>query len=458
MLQVFSVITFVGIIFLGVLAGRKIKNIRDWALGGRTLGWLDVGALVAAFQMGGTTIVGIAQNGFLIGYAGAWYSITGTLAILCMALMVKRIRQKMEDDSVAAFIETRFSVTTSKVYSYSYLLMGFFYIPIQLFALCTIIQVVIPNSTLVAAAVVGLLLSVSYSALSGIQGAKTVGKLTCLVSYLFIAAGVLWILSQVGGFGTLTSQLPASYFSMTTMPWMTVIGWFITTFAAFITMQAAIQPALAAKDERNARIGVIAGAFISLPMGFLTATCGLTAKISLPDINSSNAFVASVNHFLPTPLAGIIYGAVGLIIATTLSSQVLAVGTIMKNIYVNDINKNADDKKVLLVSRSLTFVFSILTLIPIFQISQATLSNIFVILLACGTGPMAFAVASGLYWKRATKQGALWSMLSGFVAGIAWVVLGYSDMLHPIYPILLVSIVVGVVVSLATGKQVPAAE
>lgn len=453
MLQIFSVITFVGIIILGIIAGSKVKNIRDWALGGRNLGWLDVGALIAAFQLGGTSIVGIAQNGYLLGFAGAWYSITGTLAILCLALMVRRIRDRMTEDSVSAFIETRFSVPTSKVYSYSYLLMGFFYIPIQLFALCTIIQVVIPNATLAAAAVIGLLLSISYSALSGIQGAKVVGKLTCLLAYVFIACGVFWAVSATGGWGNLTNTLPSSYFSMTTMPWMTVIGWFITTLAAFVTMQAAIQPVLAAKDEKRAQIGVIVGAFVSLPMGFLTATTGLIAKSSLPEIDSASAFVTTVNTYLPSWFTGLIFGCVGLIIATTLSSQVLAVGTIMKNIYINDIDKKASEKKVLMVSRVLTFLFSVLSLIPIFQISRATLSNIFVVVLACGTGPMAFTVVSGLYWKKATKQGALCSMISGFVVGIVWVLLGMIDTLHPIYPILLVSISVGIIVSLLTFKK-----
>ncbi len=453
MLQIIWAITFVGIILLGILAGSKIKNIRDWALGGRNLSWLDVGALIAAFQMGGTTIVGVAQNGFLIGMSGAWYSITGTAAILCLALVVKRIRDRVSGDSVSVFIAERFDSASSKVYTYSYLLMGFFYIPIQLFALCTIIQVIIPNATLAVAAVIGLLLSVSYSALSGIQGAKVVGKLTCLLSYVFIAAGVFWILSQAGGWGALTRDLPGTYFGMTAMPWTTIIGWFVTSVVGFITMQAAIQPVLAAKDTTHARLGAVAGAFISLPMGFLTAICGMVAKTVTPEIDSANAFVATVGGFLPTWLVGIIFGAVALIIATTLSSQVLAVGTIMKNLYVNEFRKNADEKKVLVISRSMTFLFSILSLIPIFFISRATLSNIFVVLLACGTGPMGFTVIGGLYWKKATKQGALWSMLTGFAVGIAWVALGLSEKLHPIYPILIVSVLVGIIVSAATQHR-----
>jgi len=88
MLQVVWAITFIGVIILGIIAGRKVKNIQEWALGGRNLTWIDVGCILAAFQMGGTTIIGVAQNGFKIGYAGAWYSITGTIAILLLFISV----------------------------------------------------------------------------------------------------------------------------------------------------------------------------------------------------------------------------------------------------------------------------------------------------------------------------------------------------------------------------------
>ena len=94
MLQVVWAITFIGVIILGIIAGRKVKNIQEWALGGRNLTWIDVGCILAAFQMGGTTIIGVAQNGFKIGYAGAWYSITGTIAMLCMLLVVKPLRRR----------------------------------------------------------------------------------------------------------------------------------------------------------------------------------------------------------------------------------------------------------------------------------------------------------------------------------------------------------------------------
>ena len=113
---------------------------------------------------------------------------------------------------------------------------------------------------------------------------------------------------------------------MANMPLNTIIGWIISSICGFMTMQAALQPTLAAKDDSHAVKGAIAGAIFSLPMGFLTATIGIVACVKLPEIDSSAAFVETVNTFLPSWLTGIILGMVALIIATTLSAQVLAVG------------------------------------------------------------------------------------------------------------------------------------
>ena len=302
---------------------------------------------------------------------------------------------------------------------------------------------------------IGLVLAVSYSALSGIEGAKVVGKLTCLFAYIFIAVGTFLIVSKAGGWADIKAVAPADHFSMANMPLNTIIGWIISSICGFMTMQAALQPTLAAKDDSHAVKGAIAGAIFSLPMGFLTATIGIVACVKLPEIDSSAAFVETVNTFLPSWLTGIILGMVALIIATTLSAQVLAVGTIMKNIYVNEINKNAEPKKVLAVSRILTFVFAMLSMIPIFAISKSTLSNVFMVVVTCGTAPMTFSVVCGLFWKKATKQGALWSMIVGIVVGIAWIVAGLNGKLNVCFPILITSFLVGYIVSKATNKEIP---
>ena len=141
-----------------------------------------------------------------------------------------------------------------------------------------------------------------------------------------------------------------------------------------------------------------------------------------------------------------------MIIAATMATMMLATGTIITNVYKTEINPNVDDAKVLKLSKVITFVFAYLTLIPAVLLPSATLTNVFLTLQHVAAAPVSFAILVGLTWKKCTRQGAFWAMASGMVVGVAWMLLGLTDMLEAVYPTVLVSYVVGVVVSLATSK------
>ena len=116
-------------------------------------------------------------------------------------------------------------------------------------------------------------------------------------------------------------------------------------------------------------------------------------------------------------------------------------------------NPNVDDAKLLKLSKIITFVFAYLTLIPAVIMPSAALTNLFLTLQHVAAAPVSFAILVGLTWKRCTRQGAFWAMASGMVVGVAWMLLGLTDTLEAVYPTVLVSYTVGVVVSLATSKK-----
>ena len=188
-----------------------------------------------------------------------------------------------------------------------------------------------------------------------------VGKLTCIIIYISIVVGVIMILNTVGGMDVLRSELPPEHFKLSAMPLSTILGWFATIFVAFLTMQAGVQPVLAAKDHKSAIIGVIVGGFLTLPIGVLTAITGMAGKISFADIASADAFAVTTVEFVTPWITGIIFGAVGLVITTTLAGQVLALGTIIRNVLDNTYKrKGYDERQILKVSRIATFIFALL--------------------------------------------------------------------------------------------------
>ena len=167
----------------------------------------------------------------------------------------------------------------------------------------------------------------------------------------------------------------------------------------------------------------------------------------------ATAFAYSIKTFSNPAFAGIIFAFATMIIAATMATMMLATGTIITNVYKNDINPNVDDAKLLKLSKIITFVFAYLTLIPAVIMPSAALTNLFLTLQHVAAAPVSFAILVGLTWKRCTRQGAFWAMASGMVVGVAWMLLGLTDTLEAVYPTVLVSYTVGVVVSLATSKK-----
>ena len=136
-----------------------------------------------------------------------------------------------------------------------------------------------------------------------------------------------------------------------------------------------------------------------------------------------------------------------------MATMMLATGTIITNVYKTEINPDVDDAKVLKLSKTITVIFAYLTLIPAFLIPSSSLTNLFLTLQHVAAAPVSFSILAGLMWKKTTTQGAFWSMLTGMITGVAWMLLGFTDIVEAVYPVVIVTYGVGIVVSLMTYKE-----
>lgn len=448
------IITFVIIVAIGVYSGTKIKSANQWSGGDKTMGAVTLGCVFAAWQIGGMAVVGAAQNGYNLGVAGAWYSIAGSFYFIALAIFAKTIRNNMPGDSVPVYLQKRFDTRTYRLYSYAWIVYGFLYIPTQLKTVASIIQIAIPNLNVTLAMLIGLTIAVIYTSFSGMRGMSSVGRVVCIGIYALLIFFVLTTLPKFGGFSAMMSKLPAEYSSMGNMPTQRIIAWILGGCLSTAVMQSVLQPLLAAKSPQAARTGSILGYVFAAPICLLTATCGIFAKVSGADLgDGSTAFAYSVKTLSNPVFAGVVFAFATMIIAATMATMMLATGTIITNIYKTEINPNADDTKVLKLSKLITFVFAYLTLIPALFLPSNALTNLFLTLQHVAAAPVSFAILVGLTWKRCTKQGAFWSMATGMAVGVVWMLLGLTDMLEAVYPVVLVSYTVGIVVSLATSKK-----
>ena len=413
------IITFLIVVGIGIYAGTTIKSSAQWSGGDKSLSAVSLGAIFAAWQIGGMAIVGAAQNGYNLGIAGSWYSIAGSFYFIALAVFAKIIRNNMPGESVPVYLQSRFDTKTAKLYSYAWIVYGFLYIPIQLKTVSSIIQIVLPNINFMAAMIIGVTVAVVYTGFSGMKGASAVGRIVCIGIYILLIIFVVTTLPKFEGFSGLLAKLPQGYDSMKNMPLHRILGY-----------------------------------LIAAPICFFTATCGMLAKASGADLgDGTSAFAYAIKTFTSPFFGGIIFAFVTMIIAATMATMMLATGTIITNVYKTDINPNADDKKVLSISKKITFIFAYLTLIPALFIPSRSLTNLFLTLQHVAAAPISFSILVGLTWKKVTKQGAFWSILCGMLVGIAWMVLRLSDKLEAIYPVVIVTYGVGIIVSLLTYKE-----
>lgn len=201
-------------------------------------------------------------------------------------------------------------------------------------------------------------------------------------------------------------------------------------------------------------MGAVAGAVLAGPIGIFTAIIGMSGKaLNLTD-NAALAFSTTVSTHLNPIFAGVIFGIASLIVATTMSSKMLATSTIMTSIYKIQIKPGCSDGQALKFSRISTVIYAFICLLPIAFIQKSTLSNLLMYLTMLTGVPMFFPVVAGMFWKKVTKSGAFWSMLSGFATGLVVTVIpGLTKVIPSGLWIVGVGTIVGVSISLFTQTE-----
>ena len=154
---------------------------------------------------------------------------------------------------------------------------------------------------------------------------------------------------------------------------------------------------------------------------------------------------------------------VGIIISTADSFLLVPATTFMKDIYQTYINPNAAEKKIVFLSRLLVLAFGIIAYIVSLAFAEST--TVFEKALYAFTiygSAITPSLIAALFWKGATKQGAIASILSGILITLVWgeVIIGrFKDKLpealtslDAVLPAITVSVLALFIVSRLTQK------
>ena len=456
-------IYLVGMVLVGVLCVRKVKNANDYYTAGRSFGPFVLMATVCATIIGCSGLMGRAGVAYSSGFKAILTAIPYLLGMFIFSGISGRISDigfKYGLTSIPELFERRFGKTAKLILSVmiAFTMMGT--VASQVTATATIINMLGGEIGISyeMGAFIACVVFIVYTATSGLFGVVYTDVLQFYMLLLFVYILIPTAsLLEVGGLASFTKNLSPELFK----PYINgdILG-DIVTYLVFTMAGAEMwQRAFAAKDRRSAKEGMFLGTAVYGVTIILVWFMGVIAHQIIGDdvlalYGSTDAVVPALAiKVLPAGLTGLALAGILSVIMSTADSYLL----VSVQTCVHDIGKTVDSdmsgKKEILLSRIFSVILPLGALVIALYIQNAYKILMFAwSFYAAAAGIPAFAA---LFWKKATKPGIIAGMAAGFVVCIGWKLLGTPFDLGPTVPGATACAAATVGVSLATYKTQP---
>ena len=431
----FVVVYWVISVGIGLWAARRVHNSRDFAVAGRSLPMYIVTATVFATWFGSETVLGIPATFLREGMGGVLADPFGSsMCLILVGLFFARPLYRMNLLTIGDYYRNKYGRTVETLTTLCIVVSYLGWVAAQISALGLVFNVVSGGSMSQST---GMIVGAATVLVYTIWGGMWSVAITDFIQMIIIVIGMLyigWDVSTMAGGVThvVNHAIDAGKFS-TFWPELSLAG-VLGFVAAWVTMmlgsipqQDVFQRVASSKNEKIAgRSAILGGAmyfcFAFIPM-FLAYSATLIdptmvktlldgekqAQLILPNMVIAHApFFAQVMFF----------GALLSAIKSCASATLLAPSVSFTENIIKPAFKHMTDRQLLRTMRIVVACFTVL--VTIFALNSnlsiyRMVENAYKVTLVAAFVPLAF----GLYWKRATQQGALASILLGLSVWIA---------------------------------------
>lgn len=422
---------FAVVFAIGWYHSRGERTAAGYFLASRDVAWWAIGASLFSSNIGSEHFIGLAGSGASTGMAAGHFEWLASLMVLTLGWVFVPFYLRSNVYTMPEFLERRYN-SACRTYLASISLIAYLF---------TKIAVSIFAGAIVLKAVLGWGMVESSLALVIATGIYTVAGGLAAVIYteviqtVILVAGALILafigLSKVGGWAGLQAAVPADFFHMMKPPTDKDFPWTGIFFGAPIlgiwywcTDQVIVQRVLSAKDVGNAKAGTIMAGFLKILPVFMLIVPGMIARALYPQemaTDSNAAFPTLVVRLMPAGLQGVMVAAMLAALMASKASVFNSSSTIFTMDFYKKINPNASEKRLINVGRLATVVMIALSLmwIPFMGRISSQLWIYLQSVQAYISPPIAAVFLFGVFWKRINGQGAIASLLTGFVLGAA---------------------------------------
>jgi len=429
-------LAIIGIYFLivfgiGFYFSRKGKTSEQYFLAGRDIGWFFVGASLFVSNISTEHFIGLSGTGASSGLAVGHFEWLACLILLILGWVFVPFYLRSNVFTMPQFLERRFSRQCA-VYLAGISIIAYIFtkISVQLYAASVVLERV-AGWSLWKTAVILVIATGIYTVAGGLAAVIYTDTVQTLILITGACALTIIGLSRVGGFSHLQTMVPPDYFHMikpatdSAFPWTGIFfGAPILGIWYWCTDQVIVQRVLSARDEGHAKAGTIFAGFLKILPVFMLVLPGIIAYALFKDQIADKpdyAYPTLVLNLLPTGLVGLVMAALLAAVMGAMSSVFNSASTLVTLDFYKKINPQASEAQLVTFGRIATGGMVLLGLlwVPFIHLLSAQLYIYLQSVQAYISPPIAACFVFGILWPRLNGQGAISSLLVGFVLGAA---------------------------------------
>ncbi len=449
---------------IGLYAATRVHNTKDFAIAGRHLPFYMVTATVFATWFGSETVLGIPATFLKEGLHGVVADPFGAaMCLILVGLFFAAPLYRMNLLTIGDFYKKKFGRSVEVLTTIAIVISYLGWVGAQISALGLVFNLVSGGDISITA---GMWIGSGTILIYTMFGGMWAVAITDFLQMIIIVIGMLFIgheiSGQVGGVGAVIGQAAqAGKFNFwPALDFKEIIAFaaaWVTMMFGSIPQQDVFQRVQSAKTEKIAIWGSVFGGglyflFAFVPMflaycatlidphmvaGFMNAEDPKAAQRILPQLVLDHAPLFAQVMF---------FGALLSAIKSCASATLLAPSvTFTENILKPMLGHRVSDRQMLHMMRGVTLAFTLMvTLYAMYSKSGIfkMVENAYQITLVMAFVPL----VAGVYWKRATTQGALASIFCGLSVWLAILIFGSDDPYVPAHFAGMIASMVGMVV------------
>jgi len=428
MLIAFVILYLLVSIGIGLYAATRVKNSTDYVAAGRHLPLYIVTATVFATWFGSETVLGISATFIDEGLRGLWSDPFGaSLCLILVGLFFARPLYRMNLLTLGDYYRTRYGRTVELLCSIAIVISYLGWVSAQITALGLVFNILSDGAISSEA---GMLVGAGVVLLYTLFGGMWSVALTDFLQMTIIIIGlayIAWVVGDMaGGVGTVVAHaneagklnfLPA----LDPKDVIAFVAGILTMGFGSIPQQDVFQRINSARDEKTAVRGTLLGgsgyflfAFIPLFIAYSATLIDPALVAHYQESDSQQILPQLILQHTPLFAQVMFFGALLSAIMSTASGTLLAPSVTFSENILRSTFRGMNDRQFLWMTRVVVVVFAVLVTWYAMRTDEsihAMVENAYKVTLATAFVPLAF----GLYWKRASTQGALASILFGLV-------------------------------------------